>query len=118
MGWLEKIHPYSKGEVHPRLVRKLKLLAEHPVELYRGIHVCDLCIEPPHLEKTFLANARAIDPSCSWAQWMFARSSNGEVRVSRSGIIFAAPVLVAHYIEEHGYLPPAEFLMAVEEASV
>jgi hypothetical protein len=29
---------------------------------------------------------------------------------------FAAPVLIVHYIEEHGYLPPAEFLKAVEEA--
>jgi hypothetical protein len=28
---------------------------------------------------------------------------------------FAAPVLIVHYIEEHGYLPPADFLKAIED---
>jgi hypothetical protein len=43
--------------------------------------------------------------------------SNGEIRVPHGGITFAAPVLIVHYIEEHRYLPPAEFLKAVEEAT-
>jgi hypothetical protein len=30
---------------------------------------------------------------------------------------FAAPVLIVHYIEEHNYLPPTQFLQAVEEAT-
>jgi len=31
---------------------------------------------------------------------------------------FAAPVMIAHYIEAHGYLPPVEFLKALEEAPI
>jgi hypothetical protein len=31
-------------------------------------------------------------------------------------VIFAAPVLIVHYIEEHNYLPPAQFLEAVAKS--
>jgi len=43
-------------------------------------------------------------------------TSNGEIRVYREGVTFAAPLLIVHYIEDHGYLPPAQFLKAIEEA--
>jgi hypothetical protein len=51
-----------------------------------------------------------------YGNWLASRASNGEIRVSRAGVTFAAPVLIVHYIEEHGYLPPVQFLTAVEEA--
>jgi hypothetical protein len=34
------------------------------------------------------------------------------------GVMFAAPVLIVHYIEEHSYAPPEEFLKGIEEALV
>jgi hypothetical protein len=46
------------------------------------------------------------------------RSSNGEIRVSGEGIVFAVPVLIVHYIEVHSYLPPAQFLKAVDESLI
>jgi len=57
-----------------------------------------------------------FDPNCSWLRWADQRSSNGEIRVSGEGIVFAAPVLIVHYIEAHSYLPPAQFLKAVDNA--
>ena len=116
VGWLDNIHPYAKGTVDARLIEKMKLLASKPVELYRGKHICELCTEPPDIVKTILPNGIVIDPDCSWARWVDQRSSSGEIRVSREGIIFAAPVLIVHYIEAHNYLPPTQFLKAVEEA--
>jgi hypothetical protein len=116
VGWLDNIHPYLHGDVDPRLIQKMRLLASKPVELYRGMHVCELCAEPPGLAKTKTQNGVVIDPNCSWARWVGERSSNGEIRVSRGGIIFAAPVLIIHNIEVHRYLPPSLFLEAVEEA--
>jgi hypothetical protein len=39
---------------------------------------------------------------------------NGEIRVSgKDGIVYAAPTLVCHYIQAHGYFPPEEFIEAV-----
>ncbi len=50
--------------------------------------------------------------------WAEQRRSNGEIRVTDEGVTFAAPVLIVHYIEEHGYLPPAQFLDAIEKTAV
>jgi len=93
----------------------MRRLASKPVELYRGVHVCELCIEPPNLVKNGLPN-RVSNPECSWGQWIAGPKSNGEIGVSRGGTTFAAPVLIVHYIEAHRYLPPEEFLKAVEVA--
>jgi hypothetical protein len=108
--------PFPHGAVEARLIEKMKRLAAKPVELYRGKHICELCAEPPDLVKTNLTNRVVINPNCSWARWVGQRSSNGEIGVSRGGVTFAAPLLIVHYIEEHGYLPPSDFLKAVEEA--
>jgi hypothetical protein len=118
VGWLDNIRPYPKGTVDARLIEKMKLLASTPVELYRGKHICELCVEPPDLVKTTQPNRVVLDPNCSWARWVNQRSSNGEIRVSGEGIIFAAPVLIVHYIEAHNYLPPTAFLRAVEGARI
>ncbi|TJZ92429.1 DUF7919 family protein [Actinacidiphila oryziradicis] len=38
-------------------------------------------------------------------------AGNGEVHViTPDGIIYCAPWLILHYIEDHGYVPPAEFV--------
>ena len=42
---------------------------------------------------------------------------NGEIRVAGSaGVVYVAPVLVAHYVEVHNYCPPEEFIVAVISA--
>jgi hypothetical protein len=111
VGWLDGVHPFPTGKVDRLLIEKIRLLARNPVELYRGLHLCEIC-KPPDVIR-FLPNKKVIDPDCAWARWAKERSSNGEIRVYGDQIVFAAPVLVVHYIEEHGYLPPAEFLGAV-----
>ena len=109
VGWLDGTHHFPIGKIESSLIEKIKQLASKPVELYRGKHVCELCIGAPDI---FVG--KAINPV--WAEWAEQRSSNGEFRVSGKQVIFAAPVLIVHYIEEHGYLPPAEFLEAVRVA--
>jgi hypothetical protein len=106
VGWLDGIHPFPKGEVEPSLIEKMKRLTKRPVELYRGKHICELCRGAPDM---FVE--KKINPA--WGKWADQRWSNGEIRVTGEGGIFAAPVLIVHYIEEHGYLPPAQFLEAV-----
>jgi hypothetical protein len=116
VGWLGRGHSYATGTVDIRLIEKMRRLASRPVELYRGKHHCELCIEPPNLIKAYLPNRVVLDPRCSWAQWYEQTSSNGEIRVSREVTCFAAPVLIVHYIEAHHYLPPDDFLRAIEDA--
>jgi hypothetical protein len=115
VGWLDNVHPFPRGTVGGQLIEKMKRLATKPVELHRGKHICELCIEPPNLVKWNQDKRAVIDPNCSWWKWASSRSSTGEIRVARGGMTFAAPLLIVHYIEEHCYLPPADFLKAVEE---
>ena len=116
IGWLDGVHPFPTGSMKPGLLETIRKLASQPVELYRGYHVCEVCVEPSDVEKKFMPhNKMIIDPDCSWAKWVKARQGNGEIRVPGKGVTFAAPILIVHYIEEHHYLPPQEFLEAVEK---
>jgi hypothetical protein len=112
VGWLGPGSTLQCGVVPPHLLAKLKRLAATPVELYRGTHVCELCEVPDHVRQ---APGDELARYNIWNEWAKGRQSNGEIRVSGKGVIYAAPVLITHYIEEHGYCPPGEFLAAVEE---
>jgi len=92
------------------------LLAAKPVELYRGFHVCELCAKPGPPKETLPPRHAVLDMNSRYGKWLASRKSNGEIRVSWAGVTFAAPVLIVHYIEEHGYRPPVQFLKAAEEA--
>jgi len=92
VGWLDGVHEYPKGSVQPALIAKMKSLAKSPVELYRGFHVCEICRDSE-------------------------RRSNGEIRVKHGGVTYAAPIGIVHYIEAHSYLPPVEFLQAIDEVA-
>jgi len=104
IGWLDGRHDYPKGRVAGHVIEKLKQLATRPTELYRGFHVCELCSHP-----------KGLSPEQDW-EWGKSRASNGEIRVILGSTTYAAPLLIVHYIQEHGYLPPEEFLRAVIEA--
>jgi hypothetical protein len=117
VGWLDNTHPFPQGALPHHLIAKIKALAANPVELYRGVHLCELCAEPPNLKRVVGPN-RVTESSCEWAEWAKARWGNGEIRVRALDTTFAAPVLIVHYIEAHAYLPPEKFLQAVEAAKV
>jgi hypothetical protein len=108
VGWLDGIHDYPKGKVAEHIVAKLKILASRPTELYRGFHICELCWPSENMRGPG-------DPG--WDEWAEPRSSNGEIRVTSGSVTYAAPVLIVHYIQAHGYSPPEEFLRAIMEAT-
>lgn len=90
IGWLEKDQPFPIGEIPEGFLEKLDLYLtrEFTVFHYRGDHDCQFC------------NKRD--------------SANCEIRVvSTTGKIYAAPELIKHYIIDHKYLPPQEFIDAV-----
>ena len=94
IGWLHPDHPHPHGPVPAECLAKLKefaRLAGHcPEALYIGIcmgfHTCEFC-EKTHGHRNFGVPA-------------------GE-------LLYMAPEMVAHYVEQHRYCPPAEFLAAV-----
>lgn len=87
VGWLERSAPFNTGKVPVKVIDEIHRLAKSPIFLTRGVHHCEFC-----------ANAEAA-------------TGNGELWLRLSeGQIYVSPQLLSHYIEEHDYLPPAEFL--------
>jgi hypothetical protein len=102
VGWLSATHAFATGPADVQLIDALRKLIASPVELYRGQHYCEFCPEP-----FWDANkGRLVDAGPE------ARGS-GEIRVvSASGVTYAAPLLVLHYVMAHSYRPPEEFIEA------
>lgn len=109
VGWLSAEHPYPTGVVPEELVAKLGRLCRNGVRRTRGLHRCEFCARPEGV---------ALRPPIS------ARDDEGqfivggaEIRVvGPAGVTFAAPDMIIHYVTEHGYRPPDEFLDALRRS--
>jgi hypothetical protein len=94
IGWLHPDHPYTKGDVSAEFLARLKEFAGRSGDsadaldfgAYGGFHTCEFC-----------GGAHGI----------------GNFGVPSGDLLFVAPEMVVHYIEQHGYRPPAEFIEAV-----
>lgn len=94
IGWLASDQPYARGPVPAEFVARLRefvRLADDSADaLYfgacAGFHTCEFCGQA-HDSRNF--------------------------GVPSGGILFVAPAMVAHYVEQHGYAPPVEFIAAV-----
>ena len=86
VGWLDSVHPFDMAIMSTAFRDRLRLLVSQPVNLCRGSHGC----------------------------WCGKAQGNGEIRVTdAAGQVYAAPVLVLHYVTAHDYLPPEGFIDAV-----
>jgi len=90
VGWLDKDHTFETGDVDSDIIDKLESM-ESSVQ-HMGHHNCPFC-------------GGGFDS---------ARSSNEIWVVSKEGKIYACPRMIIHYIRDHKYLPPQEFLDAVK----
>lgn len=91
VGWLARGHVFTRGRCEPSFAARLRELLKDawaPVD-FCGPHFCDLC------------------PTAS------THSGVANLFVPSETAVFVAPELVVHYIEEHAYQPPAEFVAAV-----
>lgn len=101
IGWLDRKQPFNQGVADPRFVEKLKLHYEHRVRQSRGLHPCTFCKERRFGLPVEL-NGRTLTLG----------SAEIEIKDDQ-GRVFRAPDLLYHYITEHNYLPPPEFIEAV-----
>ena len=105
VGWLSRRQPFPRGPVPLAFADELQRMSQEPVHLTRGSHLCEFC-EPP--EDIIAAEPRYREV------WEWFRCGNGELHVrGETGIVYCAPRLVVHYVSEHQYQPPLEFVAAV-----
>jgi predicted enzyme related to lactoylglutathione lyase len=104
VGWLAEGHEYPTGEVDAETIDKLNLLLESPKThalQSRGFHECDLCSIEQRVYPSYKDRQIALGSAELWIP-------------SSGGVIYAAPNLIVHYIEDHGYRPPDAFINAVK----
>ncbi|HEU4327344.1 MAG TPA: hypothetical protein VFS21_29675 [Roseiflexaceae bacterium] len=99
IGWLDAAHPYPLGDVPHEFLERLWVYCCHPVYLSFGYHTCTLC--GTELGVAFQrGNERR-------------RFGSAEIRVVAGKVAYAAPNLIYHYVVDHRYCPPDEFVQAV-----
>src|SRR5947209_6974283 len=94
VGWLHPNHGFPQGSVPADFVAKLREFARRWAESITalgwgaagGFHACEFCGK-------------------AWGSGTFG--------VPAGERVFYAPEMIAHYVEEHRYAPPAEFIAAV-----
>ncbi len=102
VGWIDNRHEYPTGETPPGFREKLAwLCVNSPEKDTPGIHTCTLCPPMPfgfHMVKQG-HNQQIL--------------GSAEIRVKGHEAEYAAPDLVLHYVLDHGYLPPDDFIAGV-----
>jgi hypothetical protein len=99
VGWLDADHRFPTGRVEAAVLARIQAFARAwgssvkalgwPVAA--GPHRCELC-----------GGAMA----------------SGNFGVPGGDVLFVCPEMIAHYVADHGYLPPKEFLDAIMEADL
>lgn len=101
IGWIDLSKPFAKKKPPLSLVRRLLDYAKVSVALARGAHFCELCGSSSYAEGFGDEEVRLF-------------LGKAEMRVfSQAGIIYAAPNLIYHYVADHHYAPPEEFVEAI-----
>jgi len=97
VGWLSKGASFQTGGTPDAFQVALNYLCKNEGMNYcMGHHVCEFC------------------PDASWDDPYFFDMGNGEIRVrDADGVWYVAPRLVSHYVVDHNYFPPKEFIEAV-----
>jgi hypothetical protein len=102
VGWLNIDHEFPKGPVPNELLQKILLLCFRPVNSTRGIH------PSPFIPRDLRGYPVEYEGRCM-------ALGSAEIRVvAIRGRVYAAPNLIYHYIKDCSYLPPQEFLDALQ----
>jgi hypothetical protein len=103
VGWLGEWHEYERGPIDPDVRARLVRMVECPWSpiQFMGYHDCELCVGPGGYVEDVLASGREL------------ANGTANLFVPAGRVVYVVPELVLHYIDEHGYAPPAEFCDAL-----
>lgn len=108
VGWLSFDYPFTTGDAPEDLSERLlhlcaTQLLQNPSLHLMGFHTCEFCLDPQPA-------VRVEVPGRGWISL-----GSDEIRVVGRDYAYAAPNLIYHYVTEHRYQPPDDFIAAVLE---
>jgi hypothetical protein len=120
VGWLDENKPFPKGETSLEFKARLFefRLPKYVVHSTRGVHTCQFCNVSDH--ERYEQSKERYGEEAHWLSIYEEKAQpmslgNGEIRVIGQSTLYAAPTLIHHYVVEHNYKPPDEFIEAVLE---
>jgi hypothetical protein len=100
VGWLGADREFARAEPSEAFLDALWALCKVSVAQMRGVHICEIC-----------GDRNACYAKRNGESLLLGTS---EIRAfSANDDVFAAPTLVFHYVAQHQYAPPAEFVTSV-----
>ena len=109
IGWLGEGQPFPTGETSSEFKERLLEFCfyDHAFNKTRGNHSCELPECP--IEAGIMGKTPAPLKRGEQTAWF----GSHEIRVVGSSRVYAAPTMIYHYVTDHNYLPPEEFIQAV-----
>ncbi len=109
VGWLDEHHEFTKGAFPEHLLKRVLALCFTPVNQTRGYHLSPFLLRDAHT---------APSTTLGYLVEHGGRTrllGSAEIRVPGAAHVrYAAPDLIFHYIKDCSYLPPREFVDALE----
>ncbi len=103
VGWLEA-DGFEVGEVPGTVLDRLLANRDRVIsDGTRGLHRCELCSPNQPL------------PHFQWRDQRYNIVGHGHYLIQYRDAVYMVPELLPHYLLEHRYRPPAEFVLAVVE---
>lgn len=96
IGWLGDGENYKTCEVDSAILARLELLSELKANNTRGLKSCPIC------GNLFEKNRFGT------------KLGSSEIKVVAPGQAYSCPSLIVHFVRDHSYCPPQEFLSALK----
>jgi hypothetical protein len=108
VGWLEGNQPFATGEADQPFLDALARIVSDlwKVFFFRGWYSCGFSHRGAGFRPTEIG--RRVGPHC-----LTGRIGVYNLFIPGRGCVYAAPELILHYIDVHGYAPPKVFQRAV-----
>jgi hypothetical protein len=104
VGWIDLLQPYATWNAPPDFLAKLWRYCRTPAVVWRHMLFCAKC--------SFKAEIPCTE---TWDDQQLVLGT-GEIRVFGKGeTVYAAPDMVFHYVKQHHYHPPTDFIEAVNQ---
>lgn len=110
IGYLDHSHPFQTGTTSKEFIERLELFCSYPMIMTFGVDWCRICNpsdEPISFVKAKLSSGREIQLFGEY--YLRIPSPDGTK-------IYATSDFILHYVTEHQYLPPQEFIDAIMNA--
>lgn len=103
VGWLDHSRSFRRGQAPDNFIKALKRwLSKAKANQTRGFELCRFCRMNNYQQMHVVVEERNV------------MLGSAEIWVPGiKGEVYASPTIIVHYVEEHEYLPPDQYIDAV-----